>query len=349
MAGEENIIRTADNSEFLSYMTANPNQNFITDGYTAKPALSDFTKNPQKREWYDVEYNNLLSIDINLFKWSGFEEIFEDMPEGFIELSLAQGPGVVVYRDDTGIFKIAQASPNGQINAYWWTDEVIAVYPNNQTEIVRVSGENANGVLIIGRPRLYDYDAKYIKKYAELLAENRTSQIVNMAAVRNPLVISGDAQSLADMDKVQAAIAQGQTIISMVRKSNDSLKDIRRDPVEAKALNLEAQPQFNNLSIAHSTIMSEALTFLGVDASGAINKMERTLSSEVDSNNASINLNLQNKLRVREQAAKKLNKMFGLNVSVEPLKVQQPVKQENSEMLKNQLDGGYNNENSETN
>ena len=66
-------------------------------------------------------------------------------------------------------------------------------------------------------------------------------------------------------------------------------------------------------------IWNEALTFLGVN--NLSEKRERLISSETNTNNELINLNLMSYLKPRELAAKQFNEKFGLTGTDKEIKV----------------------------
>ena len=58
-------------------------------------------------------------------------------------------------------------------------------------------------------------------------------------------------------------------------------------------------------------ILNEALTFLGIN-NVSIEKKERLVTDEANSNNEVINMNLQSRLAPRLRACKQFNDLFGL-------------------------------------
>jgi hypothetical protein len=70
----------------------------------------------------------------------------------------------------------------------------------------------------------------------------------------------------------------------------------------------------DKLSDYKKEIFNEALTFLGI--SNIDYKKERMITSETDSKNELINLNLQSYLATRKKACEQFNKLFGTNISV---------------------------------
>ena len=81
-------------------------------------------------------------------------------------------------------------------------------------------------------------------------------------------------------------------------------------------LNTTSPIVFDKLQIQKTNILNECLTFLGINNANT-DKRERLVTNEVDSNNEMIQINSDVMLETRKQACEEINKMFGLNISVE--------------------------------
>ena len=65
-------------------------------------------------------------------------------------------------------------------------------------------------------------------------------------------------------------------------------------------------------------IWNEALTYLGIN-NILVDKKERLITDEANSNNELINLNLQSMLAPRQDACRQFNEKYGFNILVENL------------------------------
>ena len=72
----------------------------------------------------------------------------------------------------------------------------------------------------------------------------------------------------------------------------------------------------DKLQIVKRQIFNEALTFLGIE-NNSTEKAERLVTAETTSNLGAVQIQRLTRLKVRKQAADEINRMFGLNVSVE--------------------------------
>lgn len=97
----------------------------------------------------------------------------------------------------------------------------------------------------------------------------------------NQPVVFGDKNNLADSNQIIKAIETGAPYVA------DKITDYKKE------------------------IWNEALTFLGIN-NIMVDKKERLITDEANSNNELINLNLQSYLAPRQEACKQFNEKFGL-------------------------------------
>jgi hypothetical protein len=106
---------------------------------------------------------------------------------------------------------------------------------------------------------------------------------------------------------------------NMINQIDDNVLNIFGDknimtPDQIRSIDTEAPYLADKLSDYKKEIFNEALTFLGI--SNIDYKKERMITSETDSKNELINLNLQSYLATRKKACEQFNKLFGTNISV---------------------------------
>ena len=79
---------------------------------------------------------------------------------------------------------------------------------------------------------------------------------------------------------------------------------------QLKALNTEAPFVADKIMDYKKEIWNEALTFLGIN-NIIVDKKERLITDEANSNNELINMNLQSYLAPRQKACEQFNELFG--------------------------------------
>lgn len=138
--------------------------------------------------------------------------------------------------------------------------------------------------------------------FAQRLTEAQRSCDVNIRATRFPVLIPVDQKSYYTMKKMYEEYDGNAPVIYGDKNliSADSIKAIKTDaPFVA-----------NDIMEYKRLIWDEFLTTLGLN--NLAEKRERLITSEVDSNNEVINMNMQAMLVPRKQACREFNEKFGL-------------------------------------
>ena len=148
--------------------------------------------------------------------------------------------------------------------------------------------------------------APTLELFALRLAEVQRVCDVNIQQQKTPRIILTDKQ-------------QELTMRNMVNQIDDNVLNIYGDkniltPNQIKSIDTEAPYLADKLTDYKKEIWNEALTFLGI--SNIDYKRERMISSETDSKNELINLNLQSYLITRKKACEQFNRLFGTDIDV---------------------------------
>jgi hypothetical protein len=148
--------------------------------------------------------------------------------------------------------------------------------------------------------------APTLELFAKRLAEVQRVCDINILQQRTPRIILTDK-------------TQELTMRNMINQIDDNVLNIFGDknimtPDQIRSIDTEAPYLADKLSDYKKEIFNEALTFLGI--SNIDYKKERMITSETDSKNELINLNLQSYLATRKKACEQFNKLFGTNISV---------------------------------
>ena len=152
--------------------------------------------------------------------------------------------------------------------------------------------------------------------YVNKLTEAERTMDVNVKANKTPVVFTCD-----DKDALTF-----KTLFSQVDGNVPAIyadKNLNIDSV--KAFQTGVKFLGNELMDYKRSVESELLTFLGVNNS-PIDKKERLITDEANSNNQLIESFCDLQLEARERACKAINELYGLNVSVK--KRAEPVEME---------------------
>ena len=270
----------------------------------SRPPKSEFRDAMLLNNQTYIDYlERLKKIATSLFEWVN---IPDSMNARYLELTLYyKGQAALLYDNDYGFIN-TQACDSGYINIYG-LPTLVNCYSFSYNKIrdtyVAGSGEAKDKECILV---LNNYQrvptAATIELFAYRLAELQRTFDLNVKAQRTPILIRTDQKQIFTLKKMYEEY-DGNTPAIFADKNlvnDDALKAIKTD----------APLIIRELNDAKREIWNEALSFLGV--SNLSEKRERLITSEADSNNELINLNLQSYLIPRQQACKEFNDKFGL-------------------------------------
>ena len=281
----------------------------------ARPPKSEFRDAMFLNNQTYIDYlERLKKIATSMFEW---ENLPDSMNARYLELTLYyKGQAALLYDNDYGFIN-TQACDSGYINIYGLPTLINCYsFSYNQQRNTYVAGSDENGekdkeCILVLNNYMRVPTAATLELFAYRLAELQRTFDVNIKAQRTPVLLRTDQKQLFTLKKMYEEY-DGNTPAIFADKNlvnEDALKAIKTDaPFIARELN-----------DAKREIWNEALTFLGV--SNLSEKRERLISSEADSNNELVNLNLQSYLVPRQQACKEFNDKFGLTGTNKEIKV----------------------------
>lgn len=144
-----------------------------------------------------------------------------------------------------------------------------------------------------------------IELYCKRLAEAQRIIDVNVNAQKTPVMLIVDEDQRIMMENLYQQYNGNAPFIFGDSKTFDV------DYSGIRVLDTKAPYVVDKLMAYKNEILNEALTFLGIN-NIQLEKKERLVSGEVDSNNELINFNLQSRLAPRLRACKEFNELFGL-------------------------------------
>ena len=251
-----------------------------------------------------IDYlDRMRKICLSMFEWVNLPAT---MDARFLEQCLYyMGQGALLYDEEYGYLN-TMASDGGYINIYGLPTEINCYsYRFNQRRSLYTTdtGEEKWKECILV---LNNYDrvptAYTIELFAYRLAEAQRTADVNIKAQRTPILITTDQKQYFTLKKMYEEY-DGNTPAIFADKNLIT-------PDALKALKTDAPEIFNDIMEYKREIWNEFLTFMGI--SNLSEKRERMVSSEIDSNNELVNLNLQALLIPRKKACKQFNEKYGL-------------------------------------
>jgi hypothetical protein len=280
------------------------------------------------RDWQAQRYNNtsfrywmhrLRSVALSSFEWTGLPE---EIDPRFIELCLLDwGLGGMFNMSDSGgmdMWAFAQTTPINRLNLYFNPNTVRFIPANGGVGWTRQAYfwlSIVTGQLIMNPPNaivLYDnLNRVSIIPVLELFAR-RLSNIdrtvdININAQKTPYIIEVPEESRRDAINLYKMIAGNEPYII----GNKGMLQMEH----LQVLSLQAPYVADKLMVDQVKIWNLALTMLGVKNANT-EKRERMLTGEAAANDEDILLMRRSRLRTREEFCEKVNKFFGLDISV---------------------------------
>lgn len=248
---------------------------------------------------YTDYYYRLMLYARARFEWTGLPN---GIDEKHIEKWLFLEGRCMFFKDPEKGFMIARCTDSGQLNYY---DEPTRITPYG-TGYMGESLENNKECILIRNNDDMIPTRHTIRLFAMRLTTIERTIDVNINAQKTPVMIyCTDKQKL--------------TMKTMYDKWSGNEPVIYGDKVTQytapEVLKTDAPVVFDKLQIQKHSVWNEVMTFLGVNNAN-MDKRERLVDDEVQANNEQVELSAQIMLKAREEACKRINELFGTNISV---------------------------------
>ena len=272
-----------------------------------KPKNKTFEESVIRNIEANEDYQNRLKkIACSIFEWVNLPE---SMSSRFLEETLFYDGKATLLYDETKGFINTRCTDNGTLNIYnlptkyncysfdYRTDRL--VYTGFKNEKLN---EKTMCVLVMNN---YDRIPTYstIQLFCEKLAECDLVCNVKKKKKKTPILIAVSDKRRLTLENMYSQYDGNKPVIW---GDNDILNE-----ASIKAINTEAPFVLDKVMDYKKEIWNECLSFLGIN-NIMIDKKERLITDEANSNNELINLNLQSFLVPRQEACKQFNKLFGL-------------------------------------
>ena len=256
--------------------------------------------------------NRFKKIALSMFEWVNLPK---SMNSRWLELCLYYDGQACFLKDKLYGFINTRCTNDGHINIYGLPTRLFCYsydYHSQrklytglnplQSEKQREANETNECILIQN-----NWDAigtaSTLELFALRLYEAQRTADVNIKAQKTPVMVLVDEKQRLLMENLYSQYDGNQPFIfgDKLQLNEGLLKAIRTDaPFIA-----------DKITEYKKEIWNEALTFLGIN-NIMLEKKERLVSDEANSNNELINLNLQSYLAPRKEACKMFNEKFGL-------------------------------------
>ena len=273
-------------------------------GRKRKPVIND---NIERETVRLTKYYQMLAL--NRYKW-------ENLPNGiesrYIEQMLYDNGECAMFdHPDLGLC-ILRSSSRENLNIYGEpTKLTLTGFNEHRTvlmdECVRILNND------LGLPTLQN-----IVYYARRMAEIDDIIMQNLRQQRVPYLFATDENNSFSMKSLYDRMYQGEPAIFIDKEM------LKGEPENIMVIPTTAPYLVDKLQIQKQEMERELLTFLGIN--NTLEKKERLLVDETNSNNQFIKMASDIGYKQRQLACQKMNEMFGLNISV--VETQDEMKQE---------------------
>lgn len=251
-----------------------------------------------------VDYlERMKKICLSMFEWINLPD---SMNARYLEMCLYYKGQAGLLWDVDYNFINTQVADSGYINIYGLPTKLNCYsYSYNQERELYVSGTNLppeeECILVMNNYSRVP-TCSTIELYAKRLADAQRCCDVNINAQKTPVLILTDSKQELSLRHLYAQYEGNAPVIY----GDKNLLDMNA----LKVLKTDAPFVANEVRLYMKEIWNDFLSFIGV--SNLDEKRERLITSETDSNNELINLNMQSYLIPRKQACKEFNEKFGL-------------------------------------
>jgi hypothetical protein len=248
---------------------------------------------------YLMYYNRLRDYALSMFEWEGLPD---SINERFLELTMFEEGRAVFFQDPNFGFMALPVMVGAPVNAYQEPTEYRAVSINYNRDLT------PDEAVVIYANLSRSTLQPTIKQYAMRLYQVERAMDVNIRTQKFPLVVLADESQRLTMKNAYQQYDGNEPFIFGNRSGfdKDSIQVLKTDaPFIADKL----------MTYKHS-IWNEAMSFLGINNSKQ-DKKERLVEAEVSANDEQVLGSRYVLLAARQQACEQINKMFGLNVSVD--------------------------------
>lgn len=256
-------------------------------------------------------YRRMAKIILSMFT---YENLPDSMDQRFLEESLFEdGQASVLYDTDKKLIINTRCADNGEINIYNLPTRINCYSVNFRTDRIVYNGiiedtlnKETQAVLMLNdEERLPSW--VYVFEYAERLADAQKTIDINVRAQRTPILILGSKKQKMSLENMYAQYDGYKPVIMGDEDylSQDSIK----------AVNTGAPYVADKIQNLKKEIWNEFLGTFGINNIN-VEKKERLISAESDSNNEVTNYALKSYFDARKRAVKQINELFGTNIEV---------------------------------
>lgn len=243
-------------------------------------------------------YNRLTELAISMFEWKNLPDTVDPR---FLELTLFGDGQAVFFKDEVMGHLCLQCMIGGQLDIYRIPIDRTAFASNGYQN--QLTKDNS---VIIWNNLIHTNSMLEVENFSRRLWNLDRIIEVNANAQKTPVLVTATEQQRLTMLNLYKAWDGNEPFI---------FGDKQLDPNSLRVLKTDAPYLARDLYELKTEYWNEALTYLGISNVNIV-KRERLITDEVTRNMGGVVASRYSRLEARKQAAKEINKMFGLNIEV---------------------------------
>ena len=285
----------------------------------------------QNQRTYLQYVNRLTELSISMFDWQNLPDTIDAR---FLELALFNDGMAVFFKDEVMGYLGLQVMISGALDVYRIPITRTAFAQNGY----QMKLDQSNSVIIFNN-MLHTNSILDVQEMSKRLYEIQRTIDVNVIQQKTPKIITCTENQRLVMKNLYAQYVGNEPFI---------FGDKNLDLSGIKTFDTTSPYVADKLYDLKTQYWNEALTYLGISNVNTVKK-ERMITDEVQRNLGGTIASRYSRLFMRQQACEQINKMFGLNISVdyrEDMQVLDTYDADEAD-LSNEIDIGKGGENNE--
>lgn len=285
----------------------------------------------QNQRTYLQYVNRLTELSISMFDWQNLPDTIDAR---FLELALFNDGMAVFFKDEVMGYLGLQVMIGGALDVYRIPITRTAFAQNGY----QMKLDQSNSVIIFNN-MLHTNSILDVQEMSKRLYEIQRTIDVNVIQQKTPKIITCTENQRLVMKNLYAQYMGNEPFI---------FGDKNLDLSGIKTFDTTSPYVADKLYDLKTQYWNEALTYLGISNVNTVKK-ERMITDEVQRNLGGTIASRYSRLFMRQRACEQINKMFGLNISVDYREDMQVLDTYNANEadLSNEIDIGKGGENNE--